>query len=274
MSKTILITGCSSGIGKATAKFFQEKGWNVIATMRTPEKEGELSALDNVLVTKLDVQDLSSIDSAINAGIEKFGAIDVVVNNAGYGIMGVFEATDREATKRQFDVNVMGVFDVTKAVLPHMRKNKSGMIINISSIVGKMAFPGFPLYISTKFAVEGFSEALAYELDSLGVQVKLVEPGAIKTDFTGRSADVQQDESLTEYKEFSTKVMEAFAGMSSSGNMGTSEMVAGVIYEAATDGKKQLRYLAGTDANQMNSARKSMEDEALYNMVKSNFKIN
>ncbi|MEL7065068.1 MAG: SDR family NAD(P)-dependent oxidoreductase, partial [Bacteroidota bacterium] len=126
MSKTILITGASSGIGKSTAKLFQEKGWNVIATMRTPEKEEELNTLENVLVTRLDVLDLESIDSALAAGIAKFGQIDVVLNNAGYGLMGTFESAKRESIIRQFGVNVQGLFDVTQKTLPHFRANKSG----------------------------------------------------------------------------------------------------------------------------------------------------
>ena len=199
MSKTSLITGSSTGIGRAAAFKFQQEGWNVIATMRTPEKEEDLGKLENVLVTRLDVQDLASIDAAIAQGIDNFGKIDVVVNNAGYGLMGTFESASRESVKRQYDVNVFGLFDVTRAVLPHFRANQSGMYINISSIGGRMTFPLISLYHSTKFAVEGFSESLHYELDPLGIQVKLVEPGAIATDFGGRSMDFQHDESLAAY---------------------------------------------------------------------------
>ena len=136
MKKTILITGASSGIGRATAKLFQEKEWNVIASMRTPEKETELTELPNVLVTKLDVLELDTIDSALEKGIEKFGSVHVVLNNAGYGLMGTFESAKRESIIRQFGVNVQGLFDVTQKALPHFRKNKSGMFINISTIGG------------------------------------------------------------------------------------------------------------------------------------------
>mgnify|MGYP001171534671 FL=1 len=141
MPKTILITGSSSGIGKVTAKLFHEKGWNVIATMRTPEKERELTALENVLVARLDVQDHTSIHDAVQLGIKRFGKIDVLLNNAGYGAYGPLEATSIEKIRRQFDVNVIGLLDVTKAILPHFRQNKDGMVINVSSIAGKMAFP-------------------------------------------------------------------------------------------------------------------------------------
>jgi len=143
MKKTILITGSSSGIGKATARFFQREGWNVIATMRSPEKETELSALPNVLVARLDVQDSASIAAAVSAGIERFGRIDVLLNNAGYGAYGLLEATPMEKIRRQFDVNVIGLLETTKAVLPHLRANKSGTIINISSIGGLKQQLGF-----------------------------------------------------------------------------------------------------------------------------------
>jgi NADP-dependent 3-hydroxy acid dehydrogenase YdfG len=193
MKKTILITGSSSGIGKATARLFQRAGWNVIATMRSPEKETELSALPNVLVARLDVQDSASIAVAVSAGIERFGRIDVLLNNAGYGAYGLLEATPMEKISRQFDVNVIGLLETTKAVLPHLRASKSGTIINISSIGGKMAFPLGTLYHGTKFAVEGLSEALHYELSAIGVSVKIVEPGFVKTDFAGRSLDFTND---------------------------------------------------------------------------------
>lgn len=268
MKSTILITGASSGIGRATAKKFQLAGWNVIATMRSPQKEEELNTLDNVLVSQLDVQNLVSIDTAIKEGIDKFGKIDVVLNNAGYGLMGTFESASRESVARQFDVNVMGLFDVTRAVLPHFRKNKDGMFINISSIGGKMTFPIMPLYHATKFAVEGFSESLHYELDAIGVKVKIVEPGGVATDFGGRSMDFQHDQNLSEYNEFVGGVMDTFGKMMDPETMSTPEMIADVIYTAATDGESTLRYRAGADAEQLLTARKDMSDEEFVGMMK------
>ncbi len=129
MKQTILITGSSTGIGKATAKYFHEKGWNVIATMRAPEKEKELTMLEDVLVARLDVLDLASIKSAIKQGIEEFGKIDVVVNNAGYGAYGPLESFPRESILRQFNTNVIGLLDVMREIIPHFRKNKNGTII-------------------------------------------------------------------------------------------------------------------------------------------------
>jgi len=271
MTKTILITGSSSGIGKATAKYFQEKGWNVIATMRTPDREEELNKLDNVVVTRLDVQDLTSIKDAIQQGIEKFGKIDVLVNNAGYGLFGPLEATPRENIKRQFDVNVIGLVDVTKEIMPHFRKNKDGILINISSIGGKMAFPLLTLYHGTKFAVEGISEALSYEFDQIGCKIKIVEPGAINTDFGSRSFDAQNDESLVEYQKLFGSIMGAFESMGN--NASKPEVVAEVIYNAATDGTNQLRYTAGEDAKEFVSNRKSQDDATFMRGIKSMFQL-
>lgn len=271
MYKTILITGASTGIGKATAKLFQEKGWNVIATMRTPEKETELTSLENTLVTKLDVLELDTIDAALAEGIDKFGKIDVVLNNAGYGLMGTFESAKRESIIRQFGVNVQGLFDVTQKTLPHFRKNKDGMFINISSIGGKMTFPLMPLYHATKWAVEGFSESLRWEMAHIGVSVKLVEPGGVATDFGGRSMDMQHNPELTEYNNFVSSFMEAMKAAMDPANMSKPEQIAEVIYTAATDGKDTLRYRAGADALQILDARSKMSDEEFFVMQKQQF---
>lgn len=265
MNKTILITGASSGIGRSTAEKFQKEGWNVIATMRSPEKEEALNQLDNVLVTKLDVLDLESIESALAAGIERFGKIDVVLNNAGYAVAGPFEASSRESVQRQFAVNVQGLMDVTQKALPHFRGNKDGMFINISSIGGKMTFPLMSLYHGTKFAVEGFSESLHWELAPLNVKVKIVEPGGVSTDFAGRSLDLQLNPEMAEYNEFVT----AFMGMMENRDdsmYSTPEMIADVIFTAATDGTNTMRYRAGADAEQLLTARKNMTDEEFFAM--------
>ena len=199
MKKTILITGSSSGIGKETAKLFHDKDWNVVATMRNPDAEEELTKLDDVLVTCLDVTESASIANAISEGIERFGKIDVLLNNAGYGLFGPLEATTMEQVTDQFKTNVIGLVETIKAVIPHFRANKEGKIVNISSIGGMMTFPLFSMYNGTKFAVEGISESLSYEMESIGVKVKIVEPGMIKTEFGSRSMQYGHDESLTEY---------------------------------------------------------------------------
>jgi len=271
MKKTILITGASSGIGRATAFLFQEKGWHVIATMRTPEQETELNQLVNVLVTQLDVLSLDTIDSALAQGIEQFGKIDVVLNNAGYGLMGTFESAKRESILRQFGVNVQGLFDVTQKALPHFRANKAGMFINISSIGGRMTFPLMPLYHATKWAVEGFSESLRWEMAHIGVSVKLVEPGGVATDFGGRSMDMQHNPELTEYNDYVGSFMEAMQAAMDPVNMSKPEQIAEVIYTAATDGKDTLRYRAGADALQILEARSTMSDDSFFAMQKQQF---
>ncbi len=269
MSKTIMITGASSGIGRTTAEYFQAKGWNVVATMRAPERETELTELENVLVTRLDVQDPNSIESAVSEGIERFGKIDVLLNNAGYGAYGPLEATPMEKIRRQFDVNVVGLMETTKAVIPHFRGNHDGTIINVSSMGGKVAFPLGSLYHGSKFAVEGLSEALSYEMDTIGVKVKIVEPGIIKTDFGGRSLDLSNDETMTEYQ----GVIQALFGTLGHADRVESEpeSVAEVTYQAATDGTDQLRYIAGPDAEQIIAQRKAADDETFIGGIKAQF---
>lgn len=269
MNKTILITGASSGIGKETAKLFQSKGWNVIATMRNPENEKELSQLDNILVAKLDVLDLESIQKAFSEGVEKFGSIDVLLNNAGYGAYGPLEAFSRDKILRQFNTNVIGLLDVSKTVLPYFRKNKKGIIINISSIGGKMTFPLGSLYHGTKFAVEGISESLNYEVDQFGGQVKIIEPGMIATDFSGRSFDFSNDETMVEYQNIINALMTAMPTMAE--NASPASVVAEVIFEAATDGKKQLRYTAGEDAKMLIANRQQYDDATFIDGIKSQF---
>ncbi|MCD9015605.1 SDR family oxidoreductase [Parachryseolinea silvisoli] len=269
MNKTILITGASSGIGKATAQLFQSKGWNVIATMRKPETDTELGTLPNVLVTALDVLNLDSIRTAVAEGIRKFGKIDALLNNAGYGAFGTIESFSREKITRQFDTNVIGLLDVTKEVLPHFRQNKSGVIINISSIGGKMTFPLGALYHGTKFAVEGISEALSYEVEEFGGKVKIIEPGAIATDFAGRSLDFSHDEAQTEYQRIVGNVLTGMPAFFA--NASPASVVAGVIYEAATDGSHQLRYAAGEDAIAILASRQQTDDESFIKGIKTQF---
>jgi len=267
--KVVIITGASSGIGKETAKLFQSKGWNVIATMRNPENETELSQLDNVLVARLDVLDVDSIQKAFKDGIQKFGNVDVLLNNAGYGAFGPLEAFSRDKILRQFNTNVIGLLDVTQTVLPHFRQNKKGIIINISAIGGKMTFPLGSLYHGTKFAVEGISESLNYEVEQFGGQVKIVEPGMIATDFAGRSFDFSNDENMSEYQNIVGALMTAMPTMAQ--NASPASIVAEVIFEAATDGKNQLRYTAGEDAKMLIANRQQYDDATFIGGIKSQF---
>jgi NAD(P)-dependent dehydrogenase (short-subunit alcohol dehydrogenase family) len=268
MTKTILITGCSSGIGRITAKYFQEKGWNVVATVRKdPAADTELNALDNVLVTELDVTKEDTIRTAVAQAIDRFGKIDVLLNNAGYGAYGILEATPEVAIRTQFDVNVIGALLVTKNVLPHMRKAGEGTIINISSMGGKITFPLGALYHGSKFAVEGMTEALAYELEAIGIKVKLIEPGMINTNFAETTGSLLKiDPTQTEYMPFIEKVT---AGMQAAGAKHSEPIVvAEKIWEAATDSSNQMRYVAGPDAEQLIAARKQMDDAEYLAMMK------
>ncbi|MFV1601894.1 MULTISPECIES: SDR family oxidoreductase [unclassified Phaeobacter] len=264
--KTILITGASSGIGEATARHFQAQGWNVIATMRSPDSTGELAALDNVHLARLDVTDPASIAVAVKQGIERFGRIDVLLNNAGYGAYGALEAFSMERIRRQFDTNVIGLLEVTKSVLPHMRENRSGTIINISSIGGQITFPLGTLYHGTKFAVEGLSEALHYELEPLGIRVRIVEPGMIRTNFGGSSFDFALDDSLPDYAPTAEAMGRVFSRLASSPSAPAT--VAEVIWEAANDSGDRLRFRAGPDAVALLDQRHQQDDATFIGGIK------
>jgi NAD(P)-dependent dehydrogenase (short-subunit alcohol dehydrogenase family) len=258
--KSIVITGSSSGIGKATAKHFAQQGWRVAATMRKPENETELTEIENISLYQLDVTNDASIAAATEQILSDFGTVDVLLNNAGYGLMGTFEAASPEQIKRQFDTNVFGLMAVTRAFLPHFRANQSGLILNVSSIGGRITFPFMSLYHSTKWAVEGFSESLSYELGTQGIQVKIIEPGGVSTDFAGRSLDFATKEGLSAYDEPMGKFRAAMGNSGLGGS--TAEYQAEHIYVAATDGKNQLRYLIGEDAVQTYAMREEAGDDA------------
>lgn len=186
MTKTVLITGASSGIGKATAKYFLQKGWNVAATMRSPIKTGEGTTAKNIICPRLDVTLPETIDSAVRETVERFGRIDVLVNNAGYALMGPIEGVTPEQLEHQFKTNVFGLVSTIQTVLPIMRQQGSGTIINVASIGGRLAFPLTSAYHATKWAVEGLSESIRYELQQFNIQVKIIEPGGIRTNFIDR----------------------------------------------------------------------------------------
>jgi len=271
-NKTVLITGTSSGFGKTTARLFADKGWNVVATMRRPEVEKELAGLDNVLVARLDVQDHASIAAGIEAGIARFGRIDALINNAGFGLFGLFEATPPEKVREQFDVNVFGVMDVTRAILPHFRKNKGGLILNIGSGAGVFALPMISLYCASKFALEGFSESLSYELASQNIIVKMIEPGGVvSTNFGKRSGEeAARNASFKDYDAFVADTNAIFAGLRAA-RVATESDVARVIFEAATDGTNQLRYLATADIAPLVKARRETSEPEYIALMRSQF---
>lgn len=266
MKKTVLITGASSGIGKETAKLFQSMGWNVVATMRTPEKEQELTKFSNIICIKLDVTKPEAIAAALQATIDKFRGIDVLVNNAGYGIMGPFELTSHEKIINQFNTNLFGLMEVIRAALPWFRKQGGGVIINVASMGGQVGFPLWSVYNSTKFAVEGFSEAVSYELAAQNIIVKVIEPGVIKTDFHGRSADRIPGGENSSYQSFIKRALPKLDEFGKKGIL--PDKVAKVIYKAATDDKQQLRYPVGPDAWQLAVLKKILPTRLFYAIFK------
>jgi NAD(P)-dependent dehydrogenase (short-subunit alcohol dehydrogenase family) len=264
MKKTVFITGASSGFGKESVHLFHEKGWNVVATMRSPEKELDLIGLSGVLVTKLDVTDKATIASATALALSTFGQIDVLINNAGYGALGALEAASDEEIRRQLEVNLFGLIAVTQAVLPGMRAHRSGVIVNVSSMGGRIAFPFSTLYHATKFAVEGLTESLQYELNPLGIRTKIIEPGGYKTEFAGRSMSPFGAGDFADYRQPWDHFTGKLAQWTFSENI---RQVADAIYQAATDGSEQLRYPVGQDAMQMLQLRQQMDDAAFKNMM-------
>ncbi|MBB3838281.1 NAD(P)-dependent dehydrogenase (short-subunit alcohol dehydrogenase family) [Runella defluvii] len=266
MQKTIFITGASAGLGKSTAKLFQSKGWNVIATMRKPENETELAKLENVTILKLDVTDNAQIEDTVQKVIQQY-TVDVVLNNAGYGLIGVIEALTDEQITRQIDTNLLGVIRVTKAFIPHFREKRNGTFINVTSMFGLIGYPTCSVYSATKFAIDGFSESLAYDLAHFGVKVKTIAPGGIQTDFAGRSLDGGHHEA---YQTLMAKVSEGYSAERIS-QFATAEHVASVIYEAANDNKEQLRYIAGKDAISLYSEREKIGAEAQYRKIQEMF---
>jgi NAD(P)-dependent dehydrogenase (short-subunit alcohol dehydrogenase family) len=239
MAKTILITGASSGIGRATALYFAERGWNVAATMRDPLKADPALKHPQISLFALDVTDEGSIAQALTDSLDRYKKIDVLLNNAGYALFGPIEATDSRQIQKQFATNLFGLIGVTQQMLAVMRGAGEGLIINLSSIIGRMALPYTSSYIATKFAVEGLSESMRYELEPFHIRVKIVEPGSINTEFGKGSMQTAVSDP---YRASMTKFLAMFTKRNSAGSK--PEEVAKVIYRAANDPSNRLRYLA------------------------------
>ncbi|RYX80171.1 SDR family oxidoreductase [bacterium] len=269
--KTILITGASSGIGKAVALTFAERGWNVVATMRDPHAGEDLAKLDNVLVTRLDVQDAASIPAAVEAGIEHFGGIDILLNNAGMNISGAFEELSATQVREIFDVNVFGVMEVARAVLPHFRARRAGVVANLTSAAGLVAFPLQTLYVASKHAVEGFSETLAYELLPLGITVKLIEPGLVRTRMTEYFENYESDAmGIADYQAFTAQTLQLWEGMMGA-SMTPANVAAERIYNALTDGTPRLRYVVTDDVAPLVEMKHSTPNEEFVAHLRSMF---
>jgi NADP-dependent 3-hydroxy acid dehydrogenase YdfG len=264
MEKVVLITGASSGIGKETAKLFQTKNWKVAATMRSPEKAEDLQRIVDLECLRLDVTDVDSIRTAIAETLEKFGRIDAVVNNAGFAVVGPFEAAAENQIDRQFQTNVYGLMNVCREILPYFREQKRGTIVNVASMGGRITFPLYSLYHATKWAVEGFSEALQFEVKEFNIKIKIIEPGPIKTDFYDRSQSITKKEGLTAYDNF---VARALPNLQKAGETGPDgSLVAHVIYDAVTDDSWRMRYPA--NSRLVLAARRLLPDSVFFPIIR------
>jgi NAD(P)-dependent dehydrogenase (short-subunit alcohol dehydrogenase family) len=261
MTKTIFITGASSGIGKATAKLFAAKGWNVIATMRKPEKEKELNKISNVALLPLDVTSREDITKTVEKALS-ISDIDLVFNNAGYALLGVLEATSDDDVVRQMETNFLGVVRVTQAFIPYFRQKKSGLFITTGSSAGLMAFPVSSMYNASKWALEGWSESLSYELAEFGIGIKTIEPGLVATDINEKGTFITHPA----YERITGKFQ---AALHMDNAASSSEQIADVVYEAATDGKNTLRYVCGEDAKAWYKQRLEGGDEAFRTMLRT-----
>lgn len=271
MKKTIFITGSSSGLGKATAKHFAAQGWQVAATMRTPEKETELVTIENVKVFRMDVTDTSSVKTAVEEVISTFGKIDVVVNNAGLGIYGALELATEEDIDRMWNTNVRGVINVIRAVLPHFRTAKNGMFINVGSAMGlATVLPLISLYHTTKFALEGLIEGLYYELKPFNVDVRMIEPGAFVSEMNNNIRLNRRDD-LKDYDGITDIIENVFKGYNNLPDMTTIEELLEVLDNLVTKKSTQFRTIVGKAAQGLIQARNAVSIESFLEGNMKNF---
>lgn len=272
--KVAIVTGSSSGIGLETSVSLAQNGFLTYATMRNLDKSSIIkTAADNeslpIKVLQLNVADNRMINNAIQAIVSEAGRIDILVNNAGYGLVGAFEdlSIDDEI-KNQYETNVFGLMRVTQAVLPIMRRQKSGIIVNVSSGAGLFGYPGGSAYVSTKFAVEGLSESMAYELEPFGIKVVLIEPGFIKTNFANAMvlAKKAQDPS-SPYSEMMQRIQANSNEMAK--NASSVDVVSKAILEAVKSKSPNLRYLVGKDVEAWAASKKTMGDTEFHNMMQN-----
>ena len=272
--KVAVVTGTSTGIGYETSLMLARNGFLTFATMRNLNKSDNIKSIaakENlpIRITQLDVTDDVSIKNAVQTILTDKGRIDVLVNNAGYVLEGAFEDLSVDEIKAQYETNVFGLIRTTQAVLPIMRKQKSGIIVNISSAAGRFGYPGGSAYISTKFAVEGLSESMAYELEPFGIKVVVVEPGVIRTNiFDSVVVARKSRDPNSPYTQITQKMASAFGEMMK--NASSPELVANVVLEAVTNENPNFRYLAGKDVENWLGAKRNMSDEEFYKMMKQN----
>jgi NAD(P)-dependent dehydrogenase (short-subunit alcohol dehydrogenase family) len=273
--KVAIVTGSSTGIGYETSIALARGGFITYATMRNLSKaEGIKSVATKeslrLHVTQLDVTDDLSVKNAVQSILYKEGRIDLLVNNAGYVLSGAFEDLAIDEIKAQYETNVFGLIRTTQAVLPIMRKQKSGIIVNISSGAGRFGYPGHSAYISTKFAVEGLSESVSYELEPFGIKVVIVEPGVIRTNIVNTMVVARKSQDPNSpYSQMMQKMANAFEGLMK--NSSSPDLVANVVLKAVKHENPNLRYLAGNDLEQWLEAKRNMSDEEFYKMMNQNF---
>jgi NAD(P)-dependent dehydrogenase (short-subunit alcohol dehydrogenase family) len=250
--KTWFITGAARGIGAQVVQAVLAAGHNVVATAR--QRSSIQTAHDRLLALDLDVTDAAQAQAAVQAAVARFGHIDVLVNNAGYGQLGLFEESTAANAEQQFATNVFGLFHVTRAVLPVMRAQRSGHVLNLSSIAGMRGIPGGTLYCASKFAVEGFSEGLAQELAPFGIRVTIVEPGAFRTDFLDGQSMRFASHTIADYAAQSALISAGF-GARNHLQPGDPARLAAVLLQLAAHPKPPLRFAAGSDAVEIIGAK-------------------
>jgi NAD(P)-dependent dehydrogenase (short-subunit alcohol dehydrogenase family) len=265
-NKTVLITGCNSGIGNLTAKTFHRNGWNLVATMRSAEKGTEFVEMDNVLVERLDVTDENSIDLAVAHTLKRFGRIDALINNSGYGGYGLFEQFSHADILKMFDTNVFGTMRVTKAVLPIMRRQKSGMIINITSTAALAGLPCTSVYCASKYAIEGWSEGLAIECKPFNIKVKTIRPGAFSTHFSA-ATDNHLNSGDDELRQLANNILTHLSRLRKQDDKGGNPQdVADIIYRCATE-DMPTHNLIGSDAALMANMKNSMPHQDFLDLM-------
>jgi NAD(P)-dependent dehydrogenase (short-subunit alcohol dehydrogenase family) len=270
--KVALVTGSSSGIGYETALMLARNGFDTYATMRNTNKSKEITEIAKkenlpLRVLKLDVTDDRSVDDAINNILNEKKSIEVVVNNAGYGLMGSIEDSSLDEIKAQFETNFFGAIRVMQKVLPIMRQQKSGTIVNVSSIAGRIGFPMGSSYVSSKFALEGLSESMSYELEQFGIRILLIEPGVINTNFAFVTPKKALDTN-SPYSPIMNKMQENLVSTIANGT--SPKEVANVILRAITEDSPERRYLVGNDAFELIDARKNSTDKDFEKIIVGN----
>jgi NAD(P)-dependent dehydrogenase (short-subunit alcohol dehydrogenase family) len=272
-NQVAIVTGSSSGIGMDTAVTLARNGFLTYATVRNMEKSSIVKTAAEkeklpIKVVHLDVTDDQSVNNAIRTIDSEDGRIDVLVNNAGYGLVGAFEDLSIDEIKNQYETNVFGLMRVTQAVLPIMRRQKSGIIVNVSSGAGLFGYPGGSAYVSTKFAVEGLSESISYELGPFGIKVVLIEPGFIKTNFANAMLIGKKAQDLNSPYSKMMQRMQANSGEMTK-NASPVDVVSKAILEAVTNKSPNLRYLAGRDVETWAASKKTMSDAEFQNMMQN-----